>query len=180
MDARTAAQQRTAAIQRIGPGEDGAILIEFALVLPVLLILFIGLVEFSEAFTVSRKLATAASTVSDLVAQEASISCAELDDVKEVADEIIKPYGPLSVTILSVVADANNNKTVAWSRPDGEAGKPYTLPETGLTDPNTSLIVTEARYNFTPTISHFLGSFQIRERAFFRPRLTATVTRTGC
>jgi Flp pilus assembly protein TadG len=160
--------------------EVGATLIEFALVLPVLIVLFVGLVEFGEAFTVSRKLATAVSTVSDLVAQEASISCADLDDVMRVADEIVKPYGPVTVTILSVVADGSNNQSVAWSRPEGRAGGAYTLPQAGLTDPNTSLIVTEASYNFTPTIGQFLGTFQMRERAYFRPRMTASVTRTGC
>jgi Flp pilus assembly protein TadG len=171
---------RRLARRRFAGAEDGVTMIEFALVLPVLIVLFVGLVEFSEAFTVNRKLAIAASTVSDLVAQEASISCAELDDIRKVADEILKPYGPLSVTILSVIADANNAKSVAWSRPEGEAGKPYELPQAGLTDPNTSVIVTEATYNFTPTIGQFLGTFQMQERAYYRPRMTASVARTGC
>jgi hypothetical protein len=44
-----------------------------------------------------------------------------------------------------------------------------------LVDPNTSLIVVEAVYNFTPTISRFLGSFEISENAYFRPRMGQTM-----
>src|SRR5262245_39669618 len=76
----------SSARRRFCQGEDGAVLIEFALVVPIMVILFIGLVEFSEAFTVSRKLATTVSTISDLVAQEATISCGELDDVMKIGD----------------------------------------------------------------------------------------------
>ena len=164
--------------RRFRGSERGVTVIEFAMVLPVMIILFIGLVEFSEAFTISRKLATAATTVSDLVAQETSISCADLDKIKLAADEIVKPYGPMNLVIVSVVADAENNTSVAWSRPAGTAT--YTLPETGLTDANSSLIVAEASYNFTPTIGHFLGTFPITGRAFFRPRMSSSVTKTGC
>ena len=164
---------------RFAKDDRGVTLVEFALVLPVLLILLIGLVEFGEAFTVTRKLQTAASTVSDLVSQQASVSTATLDDIKLVADEIIKPYGtaPLGLVILSVVADADNTTTVAWSYPSTAyaAGAAYSLPQAGLTEPNSSIIVVEATYDFTPTISQFLGSYTIAERAYFKPRFSNSV-----
>jgi Flp pilus assembly protein TadG len=164
-------------------GERGVISVEFALVLPVLIILFIGLVEFTEAFTIDRKLSNVASTVSDLVSQEASVTSASLNDVMQVANEIMKPYSaaPMSLVIVNVQANNDGDKTVAWSHPPGSYtdGETYTsLPETetetGLIDPNASLIVVEAVYNFTPTISRFLGSFQISENAYFRPRMGQT------
>lgn len=165
--------------RRTAAGERGVTMIEFALVLPFLVVLFIGLVEFAEAFTVMRKLSMAAHTVSDLVAQEPSVDTAELNDVSLVADEILKPYGtaPLTIVIVSVVSDVDNAATVAWSHPASAyvPGTAYALPEAALTDPNTSLIVAEATYDFTPTVSRFLGSFQMNERGFFRPRFTQTV-----
>jgi Flp pilus assembly protein TadG len=168
--------------------ERGVISVEFALVLPVLIILFIGLVEFTEAFTINRKLSNVASTVSDLVSQEASVTSASLSDVTQVANEIMKPYSPAPMSLVIVNVQANNDgeKTVLWSHPpgsytDGETytGLPVTETETGtvteLVDPNTSLIVVEAVYNFTPTISRFLGSFEISENAYFRPRMGQTM-----
>jgi len=163
--------------------ESGVAAVEFALVLPVLVVLFIGLVEFTEAFSITRKLSNSASTVSDLVAQEATVSTGSLNDIMTVADEIMAPYSsaPLSMIVLSVAADEDENVTVEWSHPsDGtyNTGDSYSsLPQSALLQPNTSLVVVEATYDFTPTISQFLGSFQLNERAYFRPRL-GRITKT--
>jgi hypothetical protein len=82
--------------------------------------------------------------------------------------------------VVSVVADAQNATSVDWSYPTGAyvPGAAYQLPEAGLTEPSTSIIVAEATYDFTPTVTRFLGSFQMNERAFFRPRLNAIVPKT--
>lgn len=181
-------ERRVCRLGSFGRGERGVISVEFALVLPVLIILFIGLVEFTEAFTINRKLSNVASTVSDLVSQEPSVTSASLNDVTQVANEIIKPYSAaaMSLVIVNVQADNEGDTTVAWSHPPGhyEDGEAYTgLPETEqetepearLIAPNTSLIVVEAVYNFTPTVSRFLGSFQISENAYFRPRMGRTM-----
>lgn len=180
---RTSAGFRAWPIRRLcglRKSERGVISVEFALVLPILIILFIGLVEFTEAFTIDRKLSNVASTVSDLVAQEPSVTSASLSDLALVANEIIKPYSatPMSLVIVNVRSNNDGDKTVAWSYPSGSYtdGEPYTaLPENELIDPNTSLIVVEAAYNFTPTVSRFLGSFQISENAYFRPRMGQTL-----
>lgn len=159
--------------------ERGVTLIEFALILPIMVMLFIGLVEFSEAFTVTRKLSNTASTVSDLVSQETSVSTVDLTDIEQIAIELMRPYSdtPLTLTIVSVVADVDNVTTVDWSYPAGShaVGSAYSLPQPGLTEPNSSLIVAETSYEFTPTIGNFLGTFTINERAFFRPRFSQSV-----
>jgi Flp pilus assembly protein TadG len=165
-----------------GQREQGVTLIEFALILPIMIVLFIGLVEFTEAFTVTRKLSNTASTVSDLVSQEPTVNTAALNDIEEIAAQLMQPYSetPLTLVIVSVVADANNVTTVDWSYPAGShaTGSAYSLPEAGLTEPNSSLIVAEASYDFTPTIGNFLGSFTINERAFFKPRFSLSVEKT--
>lgn len=168
-------------LRRVVRGESGVTLIEFALVLPILTVLFVGLVEFSEAFSITRKLSNAASTVSDLVAQQPSVTTAQLNDIESIADELIKPYSaaPMSIVIVSVVADADNVTTVAWSHPSGaySVGAAYPLPEEQLTEAFSNLIVAEAEYDFTPTVGSFLGSFTISQRAFFRPRFSGSVAK---
>ena len=175
--------RRCLTCRRLANTDRGVILIEFALVLPVLLVIFIGLVEFSEAFTIARKLSTSATTVSDLVSQQPSVTSADLDDINLVANEIMRPYSstPLSLVIVSVAADQDNATTVAWSYPSSAyaVGAAYALPQAGLTEPNSSIIVVEATYNFTPTVGHFLGSFPITQRAFFKPRFSANVAKAN-
>jgi Flp pilus assembly protein TadG len=165
---------RAARAWRLWQGDAGAITVEFAIVAPVLIMIFIGMVEFTEAFTINRKLAHSAGAVSDLVAQETAVTSAQLGTIRDIAAEIMRPYQPpTSLVILSVVEGSDETVRVAWSDPASAyaPGTAYTLPQAGLTEPNTGLIVTEATYTFTPTISHFLtGTFTLTERAFFRPR----------
>jgi len=162
--------------------EGGAIAVEFAIVAPVLIMIFIGMVEFTEAFTINRKLAQSASTVSDLVAQETTVTSTQLSTIRDVATEIMKPYQPpASLVILSVVEGSDETVRVAWSNPSTAyaAGSTYALPQDNLTEPNSSLIITEATYTFTPTISRFLvGTFTLTERAYFRPRTGASIPKT--
>jgi Flp pilus assembly protein TadG len=170
-------------VGRFQKHESGAVLVEFAIVLPILIVLFLGLAEFTEAFSVNRKLAGTAGAVADLVAQEPSVDEAYLADVSSLSQELMKPHdtGPLQLVIVSVVADSNNNTTVDWSYPSGAyaAGGAYVLPDNTLTTPNSSLIIAEASYDFTPTIGHFLGTFEMTEAAYFRPRLAQKVTKTN-
>jgi Flp pilus assembly protein TadG len=171
-------------VRNAGPAEDGLALIEFALVLPIMIVMFVGMVEFGEAFSINRKVENVASTVADLVSQQAAVSDADLADIVRVGNQLMLPYrsAPLRVRIISVVADATNQaKTVAWSYGPGApaSGSAYTaLPRSGLTEANSSLIVVESEYDFSPTLRNFLGNFEINGAAYFRPRLTRTVTKS--
>lgn len=164
--------------------EDGAVFVEFAIILPILIVLFLGLAEFTEAFSVNRKLAGTAGAVADLVAQEASVNNAFLADVSALGEELMKPHntGPLQLVIISIVADENNTTRVDWSYPADSGytqGGSYALPDGALTSPNSSLIIAEASYGFTPTIGHFLGTFEMSEAAYYRPRLAQKVMKTN-
>jgi Flp pilus assembly protein TadG len=162
--------------------EQGAALIEFTLVFPVLIFLLLGVVEFSEAFAVSRKLSNAAATVADLVSQEAKVTDADLDDISKVADALVAPFGPdkLGLVVTSVVADNTNNTSVSWSYAHGRGATRRTdiaLPR-GLTEAKSSVIVAETSYQFTPTIGFFLtGVITLNGKAFFHPRVTSLIAK---
>lgn len=169
--------------RRLGTSERGVTLVEFALVFPIMLALFIGMVEFGEAFSVSRKISNAASTIADLVSQENSVTEARLTDIARVANELIKPYrpGPFSLRIVSLVADENNQRVnVAWTYPENAAaiGTEYTgLPSMTMTEANSSLIVAETSYAFTPSVGYFIGSITLNGFAYFRPRTVRSVAK---
>jgi Flp pilus assembly protein TadG len=164
--------------------EGGLAFVEFTLAFPLLLLMFVGTVEFSEAFAVNRKLSVAASTVSDLVAQVARVSDSDLADITDVAETLMQPYAAdnLRVVITSVVADEDNNTTVGWSYAHGTgaivrtAGGAQTLPS-GLTEANSSVIMVETSYQFTPTIAHFLGAMTLTGQAYFKPRVSRAVAK---
>jgi Flp pilus assembly protein TadG len=168
--------------------DQGVTAIEFALVFPVMLILLVALVEFGEAFSVGRKINNAASTASDLVSQESAVTDAELDKIRTIARELVKPYrtAPLILRITSVVADNQvqdnvRKATVEWSYGPGAraVNSVFPLPQGKLTEPNSSLIITETSYAFTPSLGYFIGDITLNGIAYFRPRVTRTIPKTN-
>jgi Flp pilus assembly protein TadG len=165
--------------------QSGSILVEAALVFPILIMLFLGVSEFSEAFTASRRLGIAASTAADLVARTTSVTSDDLNGVKAMVDETIKPFptASLGLVITSVVADKDNVTTVAWSEAQGKGvtayakGAAITLPA-GLTVPNGSLILAEVRYEFQSTLSTlFVGFVPLEGKAYQAPRYSHQVAK---
>jgi Flp pilus assembly protein TadG len=177
---------RSTARRPMRGAEQGAALIEFTLVFPILVALLFGVVEFSQAFAVSRKLNYAAATVSDLVAQTQQVTDADLEDIAKVADALLAPYSPtkLGLVVTSVQVDKDNKTTVGWSWSHGTGASAhannvaYSLPA-GIIDPNTSIIVAETNYQFTPTIGLYLtGVIRLTGVAYFRPRAVSMVMKT--
>ena len=162
----------------------GVSTLEFALTLPVLLLIFLGMIEFGEVFTVDRRITIVANTTADLVARVKTVSNDELDDIGEAVDEIVRPYATnaLGIVVTSVVTDENNNASVAWSWSDGATartpGSAFTLPEATLTEPETSIIVAEVTYDFTPSVGLFLtGGTELEAAAYYRPRLADAIAK---
>lgn len=166
---------------------EGAALIEFTLAFPVMIALFVGVVEFSEAFAVRRKLTNASATVADLVAQRNQVTAADLDDIARVADTLLAPYAAakLGLVISSVEADSKGATKIGWSHARGTGatarGKGGAFsPPSGLTEANSSVIMAEASYQFTPTIAFYLtGTITLTGEAYFRPRVSHAVSKTN-
>jgi Flp pilus assembly protein TadG len=162
----------------------GVSTVEFAITLPVLLLIFLGMIEFGEVFTADRRITIVANSAADLVARTKTISDSDLNDIADAVDEILRPYptAPLGLVVSSIVTDENNNPSVAWSWSDGAsartAGAAFTLPQAGLTEPNTSIIVAEVTYQFTPSVGLFLtGGTELDAVAYYRPRLAEAVVK---
>lgn len=97
--------------------DHGVSAVEFALILPVILILLIGMVDINEALTVYRKMRQISSTVSDLVAQRSEVTTAEITMTLQGSASLLAPYDTANLDIvLSVVNVAQQGQTVAWSR----------------------------------------------------------------
>lgn len=184
--------RRTAlSMRRMGRDPRGVSAIEFALIVPALILLYVGTVEIGNALTVYRRTAQVAATAADLTAQVRSVSKSDIQDIQAAASSILTPYstGPLKIVLSSVVADDDNNGKVDWScankggaRADNSS---YNVPA-GLTEPNSSVIVAEIEYTFTPLVGLTTifspGSFEMTRTFYTRPRRSMKVAKTdnGC
>jgi Flp pilus assembly protein TadG len=171
---------------------SGMSAVEFALILPIVLTMYFGVVELGNALTINRRTSVVASTAADLVAQEKTTSAAGLNDAFAASKSILTPIDtvPLKIVLSSVVADANNVGKIDWSCAKGAGATPraqnsnYSVPP-GLTQPNNSVIVAEVTYAYAPMVgSNYFnpGSYDMKRTFYARPRksLKVTKTDTGC
>jgi Flp pilus assembly protein TadG len=172
--------------RRFREDRRGVAAIEFAFIAPVLILIYFSVAELCQAMLAQRKVAHAASAVGDLVAQVSTITPSGLTDVYNAASSIVAPFptSPLQIRVSSVVTDANNNATVAWSNAQGmsalAAGSSVTLP-TNLLTANQSVIVSEVKYAYTSPINYWYKNAINFDQVFYlRPRLSTSITCTGC
>jgi Flp pilus assembly protein TadG len=191
---RTGPNKLAEALRRIAllvRDRRGVSAIEFALILPVLLLLYVGAVELGTGLTVYRRTSQVAATAADLTAQVKTVTKFDIADIEAASSSILTPYSttPLKIVLSSVVADDNNNGKVAWScASTGTAratGSSYPVP-TGLTEPNSSVIVAEVTYAYTGLLGlsgiFDPGSFNMTRTFYARPRTSTKVDKTdnGC
>ena len=182
---------RAVARSRFGKDEKGIAAVEFALLIPLILALFIGTIEMSQAITIDRRVTQATSATADLVARTKSTTTQELDGIMEIIEQILRPYDPnlLSLTIANVVAapDDENDTTVCWVyQHNGGAdttlqpGASYTLP-VGIVEKGDSVLVAEAKYDYTGLLFEYFieGSIELSEKFYLKPRLSMAIQFNG-
>ena len=164
---------------------SGASAVEFALIAPLMITLYLGGVEVSTAVAVDRKTTLVAHTVADLVAQSSNVTDSMMNDILNASAAVSSPYSttPLIVTVSSVVVDASGVAKIAWSDTlhgtKRSVGSTVTLPS-ALAVANTSLIWGEVTYNYTPMFGTvFKTNLTLGDAIYMRPRLSNSVTRSA-
>jgi Flp pilus assembly protein TadG len=171
-------------LRRLARDDRGVSAVEFAMLLPLMLTLYLGTVEISQGIGADRKVTLTARTVGDLVAQVSTINNAEMTNALNAAAAVMAPFpvSKLKVVVTSVSIDGNGKATVDWSDTlNGTArskGSVVTLP-TALVVKNTSLVWSEVEFSYTPTIGYVVsGTLTLKDQIYLRPRLSDKVART--
>ncbi len=187
---QTAAVKRLHAFSaRLARDCQGVAAVEFAMIVPVMFLLFVGSVEMSNALTVDRRVTMSASSSADLIARAppAGLSTADVDGQLLIVNQLMAPYDAtlLTVRVVSVVARLVNGNTVIqvdWSR-DNKGATPYArnssyvgLPA-GLLATGESVIVAEATYAYAPFIFNYFiaNAFSMKETFYLKPRNSSCV-----
>ena len=175
---------RRAASRRILADERGIAAVEFSLILPILVVLWIGGVEVTGALSVDRRLNSLTSSIGDLVARDKKLTFSEVDQIFDIAPGAMFPYSGtgLSMRVTAVKIDEAKNAKVAWSRAEGTE-TPYaadygvnSLIAENLRVPNTQIIMSEVYYTYRPAVGYVItGDLKLEDRMFFVPRLVAAV-----
>jgi Flp pilus assembly protein TadG len=169
---------------RLVKDERGVSAVEFAMLVPLMLSLYLGAVEVSQGIGADRKVTLTARTVADLVSQVSSINNNDMTNSLNAASAVMAPFpsGKLKVVVSSVSIDAQGKATIAWSDTlNGTArskGSTVTLPS-ALAIPNSSLIWSEVQFSYTPVIGYVVtGTLNLKDQIYMRPRVSDSVART--
>src|SRR3954471_13241674 len=173
-------------LRRFRDDKRGVSAVEFAMLLPLMVTLYIGGVEVSSAIAVDRKVTLVARTLGDLVAQSTSVNATDMTNILNASSSVVQPYSPslIQVTVSRVDIDANSVAKVVWSKTlNGTArgaNSTVTLPA-ALNTANTSLIWAESQYAYTPAIGYVItGTMTLKDQIYMRPRLSDTVACNAC
>lgn len=167
----------------------GSVLVEFALVVPVLLLFFIGGVDLTRFILVNQKLEKATAAVADIIAQASGIQTSNLQDLMTGVDDMMQPYplstnGRVIVTSVARTAASPAPLTVRWqycgagslaaTSRVGVVGGNATIPAQITLALNDDIIVAEIYYNYTPIFGRWiLGNTNLYKVAYYKPRLGA-------
>lgn len=163
--------------------DHGVAAIEFALIFPVMLLIFFGMVELEQVVLVKQLVTEASSTITSIVSQYTTISAGtELASIMDAGSEILAPYpaADAHIVITCIDIDDDGTATVAWSRSQNASALPVgtrlSVP-VGLNTPNTSLLYGQVFFSYSPSFDFLhLGPFKLQSSVYMLPRNAGTIT----
>jgi Flp pilus assembly protein TadG len=174
---------RLSALDLIGD-RRGLAAIEFAMLVPIMLVMFFGTVELSSGVAVDRKVSLVARTLSDLTSQSSSVANVDLNSFFNVKNAMLTPYppGPVQATITELFVDPTTLQArVQWSYASPSSPVRSTSSVVGiplaLAVPGSYLIMGEVSYLYQPTVGYVMSKsgINLTSTAYTRPRQTQCV-----
>jgi Flp pilus assembly protein TadG len=172
-------------LRNLSHNNKGTAAVEFALIAPILIVLYLGLAELTLGMMAGRRAGHLAATVGDLTAQSESLTTANINDIFDIGASMLSPFpagANLKIRISSVTMDASGQARVDWS--DGKNMGPN-APGTviaGITltqlPKGESLMMTEVEYDYDSPVDNFLpGITTFKDKFYHNPRSGAMVIR---
>ncbi len=168
---------------------------EFAVIVPIMLVMFFGTVEMCSGIAVDRKVTLVARTLSDLTSQSDTVDDTALKNFFAASYGILTPYSasPTNAMITEIYVNAQSVAKVQWSKaatvaPTSGAttvtltasshsqGQVITLP-TALATAGTYLILSEVSYLYTPGVGYVMSKagVTLTDKSYTRPRQSTCV-----
>jgi Flp pilus assembly protein TadG len=158
----------------------GIAAIEFAMIVPLMLVLFFGTVEFSSGVAVDRKVTLMARTLSDLTSQNISVTTTQLTNIFNASTGIMTPYpsSEVNARIVELYIDPNLVVKQIWTATSGTTPPTgaVTVP-TALKIAGTYLIYSQVSYKYKPAVGYVMAKdgINLSDFTFTRPRQSLCV-----
>jgi Flp pilus assembly protein TadG len=162
---------------------------EFAIIVPIMLVLFFGVVEVTNGISAYRDISITAHTISDLTSQSKSVQDSDLTNFFSASTGIMYPFVTstsdphLKQSIAELWINSSLQARVQWAKnSDGSTpatpGTIVNIP-TSLQVANTYVIFSSASYLYVPTggIGYVINraGVTLSDFAYTRPRMSQCV-----
>ena len=172
---------RARLLTRLARDDGGLALVEFACVLPVLLLMYLAGVQLTDALSCNRKVTITARAVADLTTQNASVTDAQLQTILNASAKVMAPYSVSNATVQvsELYTDASGNTTVKWSKNNKGGGyspnSSYTLPSQ-IKINSSYVIVGQVIYSYKPAVAYkVVGPLTLADTIYMNPRVSNSV-----
>lgn len=172
----------------------GIAAVEFALVVPIMLTMYLGLIELTAALGHDRKAVLLARTLADIVTQSAGITNGDMNTIFNAATATMAPHPVTNIAmrVTSLSIDGAGTAFVDWSDVKNiGASNPYSkygqcrvsndLVPLAIRSPRSWLVVSEVKIRHMPTFGTFIAptGVEMVESLPMRPRVTTSIVREG-
>jgi len=171
-------------ISKLLKSECGVAAVEFALGLPLLILLLFGSVEVTRSVLITQKLERVSATLSDVVSQSQSATSTQLGQIITAAGQLMLPYDFASdgyAIISSVSKTGTNAPVINWQYKSagtiqtshiGVSGGVATMPANFTMVDKDTVIVTEVFFNYRPLFASIIyNNGQLYRYSIYKPRL---------
>ena len=172
--------------RRVLGDRRGVSAVEFAIILPFVLLVSLGGFQVSQALSVYRKMTITARAVADLASQYSTMSSADIATVFNASAQIMAPYptSGLSIVLTEYSTTVLGVSTVTWSKAFNNAtpavpGTIVILPP-GIAIAGGSIIMSQVAYAYAPTVGYQLtGTHIMSDHLYMAPRQVQSIALTG-
>lgn len=171
-------------LRRIRSDRGGTSGIEFALIAPVIILMFLGGVTMFDLVRSYQRMTEANSIVADMLSRQTSVDTAFLDKMGGFFTNLQMDKSAPGALRISSVLKKNKSFSVAWTKTSGTAAllPSQTLSTAVLPDisDGDSVLYVEGVISYTPLSQIFgLGSVKYSGSSVIRPRFIAAVAYTA-
>ena len=160
----------------------GVSLIEFALSVPFLVLIYCGGYQLMDGISTQRKVTATVHTLADLTTQSTSLTQAQADQILAASTQVMAPYSiaPAVMRITEIDVSAANVATVNWSDslPSGSGyakGSAIFVPD-NIRQPGTSLVYAEMSFAYVPVFApKLIGNINFSDRIYMAPRNSPSI-----
>jgi Flp pilus assembly protein TadG len=171
-------------LRRFTRSTRGVAAIEFAMILPVLCVLFLASFDGGRAMATYMKVRSATYELAAITNQYTTIASSDMTTIFLAVSTVMAPYNSATPAItISQIAISNKGKvTVEWSATSGgtarAVGSTMTLPA-NLVVNSSYLIFAEVGYTYTPLFGFFGGTgITFSDNLYTTPRSVSCIIYT--